>query len=371
MAVSKRFILFIACALTTMLSAQNTEREQQFTYYYYAAHDAIEYRNYDKAFVLLHFCEQLNPNDGRTKEQLGMIYSALQKRDTAQNYFAEAYRLAPDDCWRYYTVALLQSPAKKDQALARKVMETVVKRNPKDIVAIGFLQDMYLEDNRWSKSLKLQDRLDALRGYDASSALKRYHIYLKWGKATQAVQAIDDYLDFDPTSVYFLLFRAEIYLKANRNEDAFRLCLKMAKLFPLSEDEYKAVKDNQYCAYYLAHIKSFEADSLAQIGQKENCLATYEEALYLYPQDVHIMNDFAYRIALFGGDLTRAEQMSAACIKAEPDNPYFLDTYGWILHLRGQNALALFYLRKALENTLDPEVRAVAEEHINEIKSEK
>ena len=352
------------------ISAQNAEREQQFTYYYYAAHDAIEYRNYDKAFVLLHFCEQLNPNDGRTKEQLGVIYLALHKRDTAQNYFAEAYRLAPDDCWRYYALSLLQSPRKKDQALARKVMETVVKRNPKDIAAIGFLQDMYIEDNKWSSALKLQDRLDALQGYNANSALTRYRIYTRWGKATQAVQAIDDYLAYDPTSMYFLLFRADIYLRANRHEDAFKLCLKMAKLFPLSEEEYRAVKQNPFCAYYLAHIKSYEADSLAVIGQIEDSFATYEEALFLNPNDAYIMNNYAYRMALNGGDLMRAEQMSAECIKAEPNNPYYLDTYGWILHLRGQNALALFYLRKALENTDDPEVKAVTQEHINEINGQ-
>lgn len=370
MVVSKRFILFIACVLTTMLSAQNTEREQQFTYYYYVAHEAIEQQRYDKAFVLLHFCEQLNHNDGRTKEQLGFIYAAVNKTDTAMQYFAEAYRLAPDDCWQHYAMALVHSGTKADKKTVRKVMESVVKRNPKDADALSFLQNVYLSAGEWSRALKLQDRLDALLGYNANSALTRYRIYTKWGKATQAVQAIDDYLEFDPTSLYFLLFRADIYLRAHRNEDAFNLCLKMAKLFPLSEDEYRAVKQNPFCAYYLAHIKSYEADSLAVIGEIEESFATYEEALFLNPQDAYIMNNYAYRMALNGGDLIRAEQISAECIKVEPNNPYYLDTYGWILHLRGQNSLALFYLRKALENTDDPEVKAVTQEHINEINGQ-
>ena len=318
----------------SLCRAQNNEREQQFAYYYYAAHAAIEDADYVRAFVLLDFCEQLNPQDGRTKEQLGIIYDALGDTVKAAQLFAEAYRYAPDDCWQNYS---------------------------------KFMMRTYLRDGKWRKALKLQDRIDARQGYDANSALMRYRIYTQWGKGNKAVQAVDDYIAYDPTSLYFLLFRADIALRAERPLEAFNLCLKMAKLFPLSMEEFQAVKQNPYCAYYLSHIKSYEGDSLAHIGEIKRCFETYEQALFLSPQDPYIMNNYAYLMAIHGGDLIRAEQMSAACIKAEPNNPYYLDTYGWILHLRGQDSLALFYLRKAFENSTDLEAQGIIKEHIHAI----
>ena len=62
-----------------------------------------------------------------------------------------------------------------------------------------------------------------------------------------------------------------------------------------------------------------------------------------------------------------AGKSSTAKRVAQELNAIYLDTYGWILHLQGQDMLALFYLRKALENVKDEENKAVITEHINAI----
>ena len=41
--------------------------------------------------------------------------------------------------------------------------------------------------------------------------------------------------------------------------------------------------------------------------------------------------------------------MSEQTIRENPNYPVYLDTYGWILHLKGQDELAKFYLNKALD----------------------
>ena len=40
--------------------------------------------------------------------------------------------------------------------------------------------------------------------------------------------------------------------------------------------------------------------------------------------------------------------MSALTVKAEPDNPTYLDTYAWILHLQGKDSEAKPYLKHAM-----------------------
>ena len=68
------------------------------------------------------------------------------------------------------------------------------------------------------------------------------------------------------------------------------------------------------------------------------------------------------------GDLQKAEQMSAITIREEPFNPVYLDTYGWILHLQGQNELAAFYLQKALGNAKEDATKHEIEVHLHSIK---
>ena len=80
----------------------------------------------------------------------------------------------------------------------------------------------------------------------------------------------------------------------------------------------------------------------------------YYDVLLTYdPENVDVLNNYAYILAINGGDLRKAEKMSARCIKREPNSATFLDTYAWILHLQGQDVLARFYMQQAWDKTED------------------
>ena len=93
----------------------------------------------------------------------------------------------------------------------------------------------------------------------------------------------------------------------------------------------------------------------------------YERILELDPSNLMILNNYAYYLAINGGDLKKAERMSERTIRENPNNPVFLDTYGWIMHLQGQDELAKFYLNKALRNATDETKKEIIQ-HINAIE---
>ena len=94
----------------------------------------------------------------------------------------------------------------------------------------------------------------------------------------------------------------------------------------------------------------------------------YERILALDPHNLMVMNNYAYHLATHKGDLKKAERMSAITIKEEPYNPVYLDTYGWILHMQGQDDLALFYLGRALYNVdSSSKTRDEIQKHIDSI----
>ena len=242
----------------------SVEQTQQFTYYWYAARQAIEEKRYSDAYALLEFCHLLKPDDGHTLYCLGVIYQGLRKDQEAQELFEQAYRV--------------QNAPHSEDLLMR-------------------LGNIYIEQHDWKKALEMQDELDALNGYDAMSAITRYRIYASARQPKKALQAIDAYLETDPTNLRFMMFRIDV----------------------LEQMEVKA----------------------------KVLYDAYEKVLELDPYNLRILNNYAYHLATHGGDLTKAERMSAITIRQEPNNPIFLDTYGTILQLQGQEELAQFYLNRA------------------------
>src|SRR5690606_926667 len=71
--------------------------------------------------------------------------------------------------------------------------------------------------------------------------------------------------------------------------------------------------------------------------------------------NLSVLNNYSYYLSLEKRDLDKAEQMSGITIKAEPMNPTFLDTYGWVLYEQGSYVMAKIYIEKAIEyNDEDP-----------------
>ncbi len=114
---------------------------------------------------------------------------------------------------------------------------------------------------------------------------------------------------------------------------------------------------------YRFMMLSLLGDMYLDKGDLENCYRVYDEALLLAPENAYILNNYAYTLSVNNGDLRKAERMSRKTIEKEPDNATFLDTYAWILHLQGQDFLAEFYIKKAMENQVTGKEDPILKEH--------
>ncbi|MPM37312.1 Beta-barrel assembly-enhancing protease [bioreactor metagenome] len=113
-----------------------------------------------------------------------------------------------------------------------------------------------------------------------------------------------------------------------------------------------------------------KSDFYGQIGDinhflKNNEVAfeNYEKALKLNPQNLPVLNNYSYYLSIERRDLDKAEQMSGITIKAEPTNPTYLDTYGWILFEQGAYTMAKIYIEKAIEYGKDDNSAEVLEHY--------
>ena len=81
----------------------------------------------------------------------------------------------------------------------------------------------------------------------------------------------------------------------------------------------------------------------------EEAYKAYEQSLKYNPDNIPVLNNYAYYLSLEQTDLDKAEEMSYRTTKAEPNNATYLDTYAWILFIKGNYAEARIYIDEAMK----------------------
>ncbi len=101
--------------------------------------------------------------------------------------------------------------------------------------------------------------------------------------------------------------------------------------------------------YYQMSVNS-ESKGESKRAQKElkQSYRYYDSAIKLYPNNIMVLNNYAYFLSENGGDLDKAYTLSKRTIELEPSNPTFLDTYAWILYRQGKYTEAKVVMRQAI-----------------------
>ena len=81
-----------------------------------------------------------------------------------------------------------------------------------------------------------------------------------------------------------------------------------------------------------------ESDLYHQLGEAyyklndfNKAFENFEYAIKSNPENLILLNNYSYYLALRKQNLIRAEDLMIKTLKSAPENPTFLDTYGWIL----------------------------------------
>lgn len=139
----------------------------------------------------------------------------------------------------------------------------------------------------------------------------------------------------DQPQFYFYLGVSE-YLKENYNEALETLLKGVAYV-----DENNAA--------LLANFYGQIGDLYHQLQKPDSAFITYDKALIYDPNNLGVLNNYSYYLSLAKKNLDKAEKMSSLTVKAEPSNPTYLDTYGWVLFEQGAYTISKIYIENAIK----------------------
>lgn len=329
--------------LVNLLSLTPAEVEQQHTYHLYAATEAWEQKRYDDTWALADLCLQLQPGDPTAHHLMGLLCEGTSRNEAALQHYSAAYQAAPKHYWKRYCYLGYTTGNAAQRKEAIRSLRTTAEDLRDNGEAWEMLTDMYRNEGDWKNALLAVRQLEKAQGPSVYTVIEQHDMLMQLGKKKQADKLIESWLRDEPDDPIGWMYLCERELRDQHWEKALAGYQDIINRFP----GYDKATEQLFKTHVLwgDHL-------LLKKHKAEKAYEQYEAALAIVPGVNYVLNNYAWALATNKGDLKKAERMSAETIRTEPNSPTYLDTYAWILHLQGQDQLAAFFIRKALEEAV-------------------
>ena len=317
----------------------------------------------------------IDPGDAGAVENLVNLYQSQQRKAEAIAVL-EAYVAVPD-ATTAARLRLAQAYADAGRADdAARLLEDARKQGGTSEEADLLLGRIYFEAKRFDDAKRIF--LALYKKANTSPELARIlgDLSLKTGDAAAARTYFDRAITLNPDDYrsYLALFfaQSERFAKdgariAMSPRDAADLLAKASSKAPRADVDaqfsvgmaYSSVDSLEQARTHLARASELEPEhqdvlfNLASVYEKLGRLEDAERVLVdlyaLAPDDAAVCNFYGYLLAVMNKDLDRAERMVRQALEKEPDNPYYVDSLGWVYYQRGDYARAVTELERAVK----------------------
>ena len=333
---------------------------------------ASKLKQYDVANVAIDRTLALDPgNDDAAVFKFSLL--VLQKRDKEAEKFAAQYlKKYPKSIVlrtvlaRYYLESENLDDAEKEYLIIHRQDKTSVIA-PMALALIRIDNKKYDDATRYlEKVLELQSNNDLARMYlgDIAALQKRQDDAIQWYRSVTdteqmftarlrlvevikqrdgvdaALRELEAMIPESPhQQIDIILLNNELLIEAGRDDEAMELL----------NDALSDNPDNIDLLYARAMI----------FARKENVAGLEKDlqhALEIKPGHVQSLNAYGFTLADLTDRYTEAYSLISAAHKQKPDDPFILDSMGWVEYKRGNYAEAEGYLVRALAKRNDPEI---------------
>ena len=302
---------------------------------------------------------------------------------------SKAAAAAPDD------PGLLQRMGERfesvgETAKAEELFKTLRERFPRNPVPTAKLAELYLRNGRTQEA---REQLEALRRDNPANPLPFYYlglIALEDKEYPRAVEQFERALLLDPgfEPVYADLAAAQLSTEqpaealATLEKAKSRFVPDFRRLYIAALAHGRLKRPDEALADFQAAEKADEGKTpslvdhrfffqvgamLEQAGRFEAADTYLQKALAIQPDFDEALNHLGYSWADRGIHLDQALDMIERAVKAEPENPAYLDSLGWIRFKTGRFADAVEALEKAVK--LLPQPDATVLDHLADVLS--
>jgi tetratricopeptide (TPR) repeat protein len=332
----------------------------------------------EEARQLLEKAVSEHPDETQYYGMLAEVYQELGQKDKALAMYQKALQVDPDESMTRISLAQFYYDTGKQKEAFEQLRiafgDPDLDIDPKMQLLLGFYQmtDATPTDSTRilvEESLGLIDIMKKAHPQTGKPYSIEGDFLLREGRKAEAREAFRKALVFEQDK--FALWSALVQLDLEvRDYDALHTdAAKAAELFPTQPELH--LYDGIALSQLKRHDEAIEAliagrdlvvDNKPLEGQFWSSLGdayneakdypksdeAYEKALAIDPDNVSVLNNYAYYLSERGEKLQRAEEMSRKAVGISPDVATYLDTYAWVLYRLGRFNEARTWQEKAL-----------------------
>ncbi|MBL7685095.1 MAG: tetratricopeptide repeat protein [Deltaproteobacteria bacterium] len=276
-----------------------------------------------------------NPDEGKALQALGQLYLERNQLKEAYETFIDLDKLLLDDVATQLRIGLIAYEL-KDYAVASSYFSKILESNPdSDRVQyyLGVVQQVQKKD---PQALELFLKIPPQSHFYKDAILRSAVIYQNQSKPEDAIRLVEKALEEKKDNPEFYDVLSSLYISQHRLDDAFKTLNDAIDRFPKN--------DQLYFSLGALYDKK---------GEFDHSMKLMQTVLSLNPKNASALNYVGYSYAEKGIHLDEALRYVLEAHQLKPNDPYIMDSLGWVYFKRGDLAKALSYLLKADEKVPD------------------
>ncbi|MDR3266219.1 MAG: tetratricopeptide repeat protein [Tannerella sp.] len=338
----------------------------------------------EKAFDEMQKLIDKFPAETRYMIMTGDLY--LQQDDTvkALQHYNKAHEIDPESPYYHVSMANYYEKTGDSEAAKKQINGALLNKQLDVNTKLSILARYIMQLQRSKQDIEGANSLfqTLLEQHPEESRLKlAYGDFLaSQDKSEEAQFQYQLVTESEPDNLAAWQQLLALYLRKNNFDEVINICKKCVNIFP-EEALFKLYLGVSYFQKgdYLEAINIYQSaivtipeenkplisdfygqigDTYFKINKTDSAFANYEKALLYNDKNISVLNNYAYYLSLLKKDLTKAERMSALCMKLDPENSTYIDTYAWIFFVQGNYLLAKIYIEQSIakDRTNSPEI---------------
>lgn len=308
------------------------------------------------AFKIYLKIKQLNPEDAYINISLMEYYQKQGEIDKAFEEFILSIKnknLDYNTKSQIYEFWFSEKDGTKENTIkeAKAAGEAFIEAHPDKEIGYYIIGTVHFNGKKYELAQKYY--LDAI-ARDSSSFMAWYQLTFTDAELNN-VEALYKHtstaMRFYPEQPIFYMFNGLSLIDMKRYEEAVKI---------LEKGRFMSA-DKELTSSFDTYI----ADIYHELGEKEKMYRQYDKVLKNDPENVYVLNNYAYFLSLDGERLDEALKMSAITIEKEPKNVTYLDTYAWVLYKMGRYKDAKKWMEKVFSYDKNPQ--GINYEHYGDI----
>lgn len=328
----------------------------------------------DKAFEEIEKLANKYPMNARYRLLMGDLHLENEETEKALACYLQAHEIDPDDPRYIVSMANYYDQTGDKEAAEQEIRDALVNEKLDVETKVGILSRYVQRLQQTQQGIENANSLfqTLLDQHPEDTELKLMYgsLLMAQQKEEEAKFQFQLVTEMEPSNEGAWQQLLNISLKGENIPEVIRICTRCKELFPEApeyyfylgigyymQEKYQESLDTYYAGLKIipegngvvkSNFYGQIGDLYYQMEKMDEAYKAYDEALKYNENNAPVLNNYSYFLTLDKKDLKKAERMAAQCIKLEPDNATYLDTYAWVFFVQGNYTLAKIYIENAL-----------------------